>query len=92
MFLHFYVTIKVRYAYAALTVFFSFYYRIRLFWKNWNDTAIKRVYTSIKGDTPGKPNNETQNFTFEEFNMKSNFVLESWNITKGIKIQRFLQT
>ena len=26
------VTFKVRYAYAALTVFFSFYYRIRLFW------------------------------------------------------------
>ena len=42
------VTIKVRYAYAALTVFFSLYYRIRLFWKNWNDTAaaIKQVYTS----------------------------------------------
>ena len=51
------VTIKVRYAYVALTVFFFYYYRIRLFWKNWNDTAVKRVYTS-KGDTPGKPNNK----------------------------------
>ena len=72
------------------TVFFSVDYIIRLFWsKTGNDTAIYKPlngYILLKVIPQGNliiKDAEFENFSFKKFNIKPNFVSESWNITKA---------